>query len=111
WPRPPGDYPRAGLELERIASRRGENEATGSVDATAPTDHVHLVLAQQELHALVQLADHLVATAPGDRVIEVDIAGRDPERVRMTQLVEQRRTLQQCLGRDAAAMQTRAADL
>ena len=48
---------------------------------------------------------------PGDRVVEVDVPGRDPEGVRMAQLVEERGALEQRLGRDAAAVEARAADL
>ena len=97
--------------VDRVARRRRDHETTGAVEASPAADDAHLVLAQEELHALVQLADHLVAAPPGDRIVEVDVAGGDPELVRVPQLVEQRGALEECLGRDAAAVQARAADL
>ena len=59
----------------------------------------------------MQLADHLVAAAPGDRVVEVHVACGDPEGVRMAQLIEERGALEQRLGRDAASVEAGAADL
>ena len=54
---------------------------------------------------------HLIATASRNRVVEVDVAGGDPERLRMPELVEQRRALEQRFGRNAAAVQAGPADL
>src|SRR5580704_1332300 len=111
WPRARGEDHRARLELDGVATRRRDRQMARAIEAATPDDRADLVLAQQELHALVQLADHLIAPAPRDRVVEMDVAGGDPEGIRVAQLVEQRRTLQQRLGRDAAAVQAGTADL
>ncbi len=110
-PRAGRDDHRAGLDLDRFASRRGDCQTAGAVEAAATGDDIHLVLAHEELHAFVQLADHLVATPTGDRVVKMDVTGRDTEGVGMPQLVEQRSALEQRLGGDASAVQAGAADL
>ena len=91
--------------------RRSDSKASRPVQTPPSIDDGDLVLAEQELHALVELAHDRVPAAAGDRVVEVHVAGRDAERLRVMQLVEERGALQQCLGRDAAAVEARAAYL
>jgi len=52
-----------------------------------------------------------VAAAARDRVVEVHVAGGDPEGVRMPQLIEQRGALEQALAGMQAAVGHVAADL
>ena len=110
--------PRAGredhgarLDIDGIAVCGRDRQPPRALEAATSVDHCHLVLAQQELDALVELRDHLVAAPSGDRVVEPHVRRGDAEGVGVAKLIEQRRALEERLRGDAPAMQARAPDL
>ena len=59
----------------------------------------------------MKLADDRIPATSGHRVVELHVSGGDAERRCVMQLVEERGALEQCLGRDAPAVEARAAHL
>ena len=85
-------------------------------EPAAPVEHRDPAALQEALEPLEQLVDHLLLPGLADREahggnVLAGTTGMDPELVRPGHRAEDRRRLQELLGRHAAPVQTGAADL
>ena len=70
-----------------------------------------LVLLHQALHAAPELADDLLATLCGLRVVELHLADLDPVLLAVSGVVQEMGRVEQRLGRDAAQVQARPSEM
>src|ERR687893_1347750 len=108
---PGGDQDEVGLELLLLAVVTLDLYLLGLDKGAGTVEDLDLVLLHQALDALAQLVDHLLATLRGGRVVELDAVGLYPELLAVVDVVEHGRGLQERLGRDAAEVEARPAEV
>jgi hypothetical protein len=101
----------ARLDVARLAA--GHPHAGRSGERPIASEHGDLVLLHQELDAADVLVDHRIATLGEGSVVEPDpVVAREAELgALLRDPVQQIRSLEQCLRRDAAPIQARATQL
>ena len=106
-----GDQNLPGLQSRLFAFGRCDGDDAGVGDRAHALDIVHLVLAQQELDALGEVAHHLVLAPHHSRQVDRHFARLDAVLgEHMGCLVVELGRMQERLGRDAADVKARAAE-
>src|SRR5215207_2970052 len=106
-----GDQDVLGLELLGLAVVALDLYLLWLDKGTGAIEDLDFVLLHQALDAFAELVDDLLAALGGLRVVELDVAYLYPELLTIPSIVELGRGLEEGLGRDAADVQARPAEV
>ncbi|GBD18020.1 hypothetical protein HRbin27_00511 [bacterium HR27] len=110
-PRARIDHDRSSAQLLLLTVSTVDDDGAVGRQPSDALDERDTVLAEEEVNALVQLLDDLLAALEGSRVIALNVTDDNAELLCPARLFKQLGALEQRLARDAPAVQAGATDL